>query len=139
MTSRYDGIQNYIMHANESCFFLSLLSIAEEERERLGCVLPWECQVDFLDAVRACRDKGWLAEDFSVMYDCKILEYLTGLKCTKEVTQSPGIVKGNQYTIEKWVCGNGTHFRRRGFDVYSNSRTVREGYRMCYYKYTFKE
>ena len=136
MKSRYDGIQNYIMHADESCFFLCLLSVAEEEhKRRFGA--PEE--IDFLDAVRACMDKGWLKNDFTVVSDCKILSWLTGADVTKEVVQDAGIVRGNQYTIEKWVCGNGTHFRRRGFDVYSNSRTVREGYRMCYYKYTFRE
>ena len=138
MTSRYEGVQNLIMHANESCYFLCLLSVAEEERKRLGwsdAAVP----VDFLDAVRVCRDRGWLAEDFSVMYDIRILEWLTGRKVTKEVTQEPGIVRGCQYTIEKWLWGKKTHFRRRGWDVYTNSQTVKNGTRMCYYKYTFKE
>ena len=57
---------------------------------------------------------------------------------TKEVVQDAGIVRGNQYTIEKWVNGSRTHFRRRGWDVYANSQTVRKGYRMCTYKYTFR-
>ncbi len=136
MKSRYEGIQNYIMHADESCFFLSLLSVAEEERKRrFGA--PEE--IDFLDAVRACMDKGWLKNDFTVVNDCKILTLLTGRKVTKEVVQDAGIVKANQYTIEKWVNGSRTHFRRRGWDVYKNSQTVRNGYRMCTYKYTFEE
>lgn len=135
MKSRYEGIQNYIMHANESCFFLSLLSIAEEERERH---FKMSVPVDFLEAVRVCRDRGWLADDFSVLYDCRILEYLTGRSCTKEVVQDAGIVKANQYTVEKWVWGSKTHFRRRGWDVYKDSQTVKNGYRMCTYKYTFE-
>ncbi len=136
MKSRYEGIQNYIMHADESCFFLTLLSVAEEERVRNGNKLP---QVDFLFAVRECMDRGLLKNDFTVVNDCAILSYLTGKKVTKEVVQEVGIVKGNQYTIEKWVKGNGMHFRRRGWDVYTNSQTVKNGTRMCYYKYTFKE
>ena len=135
MRSRYEGIQNYIMGAAESCFFLCLLSVAEEERKRrFGA--PEE--IDFLDAVRACMDKGWLKNDFTVVNDCKILSWLTGADVTKEAVQDAGIVRGNQYTIEKWVNGSRTHFRRRGWDVYKNSQTVKNGVRQCYYKYTFK-
>ena len=136
MKSRYEGIQNYIMHADESCFFLSLLSVAEEENLRRGFV-RWE--VNFLDSVRTCMDKGWLKNDFTVVNDCAILGWLVGHKCTKEVVQDVGIVKANQYTVEKWVWGDRTHFRRRGWDVYKDSQTVKNGYRMCTYKYTFKE
>ena len=130
MKSKYEGIQNYIMRANESCFFLSLLSVAEEYLGK---------ELDFLDMVRICMDKGLLWKDFTVYDDCKILALLTGRKVTKEVVQEVGIVKGNQYTIEKWVWGDRTHFRRRGWDVYKNSQTVKNGYRMCTYKYTFEE
>lgn len=130
MRSRYEGIQNYIMHADESCFFLSLLSVAEEYLGK---------ELDFLDMVRVCMDRGWLKNDFTVVNDCKILSLLTGRKVTKEVVQDVGIVKGNQYTIEKWVWGDRTHFRRRGWDVYKNSQTVKYGYRMCTYKYTVEE
>ena len=60
MKSRYEGIQNYIMHADESCFFLCLLSVAEEERKRrFGA--PEE--IDFLDAVRACMKMQLTRED----------------------------------------------------------------------------
>ena len=141
MKSRYEGIQNYIMHANESCFFLSLLSVAEEElsfeRKRRGWV-DSEIPIDFLDTVRVCMAKGWLKNDFTVVNDCAILSWLTGEKVAKEVVQDVGIVKGNQYTIEKWAWGYKTHFRRRGWDVYKNSQTVKNGYRMCTYKYTFE-
>lgn len=138
MTSRYDGIQNYIMHADESCFFLSLLSVAEEERKRRGWA-DSEIPIDFLDAVRVCMDKDLLWRDCTVADDCGILTLLTGRKVTKEVVQDVGFVKGNQYTIEKWVWGDRTHFRRRGWDVYKNSQTVKYGYKMCTYKYTFEE
>ena len=136
MRSRYEGIQNYIMHADESCFFLSLLSVAEEERLRRYKTYE---EINFLDAVRMCIDKKLLLSDFTVYDDCKILSLLTGVKVTKEVVQNVGIVKGNQYTIEKWAWGYKTHFRRRGWDVYKNSQTVKNGYRMCTYKYTFEE
>ena len=135
MKSRYEGIQNYIMHADASCFFLSLLSIAEEENYRQGAERP---EVDFLDAARECMNRGWLRNDFTVLYDCAILKHLTGRKCLKEVVQNAGIVSMNQYTIEKWAWGEKTHFRRRGFDVYTDSKTVANGVKQCYYKYTFK-
>lgn len=138
MRSRYEGIQNCIMHADESCFFLTLLSVAEEERKRRSWV-DSEIPIDFLVAVRECMDKGWLRNDFTVVNDCTILKRYTTHKCTKEVVQEVGIVKGNQYTIEKWVWGDRTHFRRRGWDVYKNSQTVKYGYRICTYKYTFEE
>ena len=138
MTSRYDGIQNYIMRAGESCFFLCLLSIAEEERERL-LWRPTFIPIDFLDAVRHCMEKGWLRNDFFINDDCAILSYLTGEKCTKEVVQYVGVVKGNQYTIEKWSWNGCTHFKRRAWDVYKDSKTVKNGNKMCTYKYTFKE
>lgn len=138
MTSRYDGIQNYIMHANESCFFLTLLSVAEEERKRRGWA-DYEIPIDFLAAVRECMDRGWLKNDFMVIDDCAILKRYTTHKCTKEVVQDVGFVKANQYTVEKWVWDDKMHFKRRGFDVYSDSMTVKYGYRMCTYKYTFEE
>ena len=137
MKSRYEGIQNYIMHADESCFFLTLLSVAEEERKRRGWV-DSEIPIDFLAAVRECMDMGWLRNDFTVVNDCAILKRYTTHKCTKEVVQDVGIVKANQYTVEKWAWGDRTHFRRRGWDVYKNSQTVKYGYRMCTYKYTFE-
>ena len=136
MRSRYEGIQNYVMSARDSCFFLSLLSVAEEERDRRGVRNP---QLDFLDSIRKCIDKKYIGYDYFVRDDCAILTLLTGFKCTKEVVQEVGIVKANQYTIEKWVRGDKTHFRRRGWDVYKNSDTVRYGYRMCTYKYTFED
>ena len=138
MRSRYEGIQNLLMRAGESCFFLCLLSVAEEERKRRGWV-DSEIPIDFLKAVRECVMKGWLGEDFYVKNDLAILERYTTHKCTKEVVQDVGIVKGCQYTIEKWIWGSKMHFRRRGWDVFRGSQTVKNGYRMCTYKYTFKE
>lgn len=112
-----------------ACFFLSLLSIAEEVTEK---------KVDLLDAARYCKEKGWIDDEFTVLYDCKILSWLTGKKVTKTAVDKLGIVKGNQYTIEKWLAkdGRGNHFRRRYFDVYNGSVTVRDGTLMCYYLYT---
>ena len=112
-----------------ACFFLSLLSIAEEYTGR---------QVDLLDAARHCQQKGWCLDDFTICHDTAILSWLTGRKVTKEVVDRLGIVKGNQYTVGKWLSKNGesNHFRRRGWDVYEGSAAVRDGHLMCYYVYT---
>ena len=129
MTSRYENSQRLLWNMKYACFFLSLLSIAEEATEK---------KVDLLDAARYCKEKGWIDDEFTVLYDCKILSWLTGKKVTKSAVDKLGIVKGNQYTIEKWLAkdGRGNHFRRRYFDVYNGSVTVRDGTLMCYYLYT---
>lgn len=129
MESRYENSQRVLWNMKYACFFLSLLSIAEEVTGR---------QVDLLDATRHCRGKGWIDEEFTVLYDCKILSWLTGKKVAKDVADRLSVVKGNQYTIEKWLAkdGKSNHFRRRYFDVYEGSVTVRDGTLMCYYVYT---
>ncbi len=129
MTSRYENSQRLLWNMKYACFFLSLLSISEEVTEK---------KVDLLDAARYCKEKGWIDDEFTVLYDCKILSWLTGKKVTKTAVDKLGIVKGNQYTIEKWLAkdGRGNHFRRRYFDVYNGSVTVRDGTLMCYYLYT---
>ncbi len=136
VTSRYENSQRILWNMKYACFFLSLLSVAEEQRAAQGQAFP---QVDLLDAARYCREKGWIDDEFTVKYDCKILAWLTGRKVTKEVVDRLGAVKGNQYTVEKWLAADGksNHFRRRYFYVYNDSRTVKEGTRMCYYVYTF--
>ena len=131
MKSRYENSQKILWNMKYACFFLSLLSVAEEVNEE---------KIDLLDAASYCLSKGWIDEEFTVKYDCKILSYLTGKKVTKEVVDKLTIVKANQYTIEKWLAkdGKANHFKRRYFDVYNGSRTVAEGILMCYYLYTFK-
>lgn len=129
MRSRYEGLQNRLWGIREGCFFLSLLSVAEE----------FNCKkVDFIDAVNMAFEKKWLKDDYTVLNDVALLEWLTGRKVRKEVIVECGIVKANQYTIAKYVNreGDRNHFRRRGWDVYENSKTVREGHVMCYYVYT---
>lgn len=137
MKSRFEDSQRVLWNMNEACFFLTLLSIAEEERCRQGWTEPF---IDILSAARDCMKKGYIGQDYFVNNDCAVLEYLTCTKCTKEVVQDCGIVHDNQYTLEKWINMEGSmHFKRRYFDVYSNSQTVKHGVLMCYYKYTFEE
>ena len=124
MTSRYEDAQRVLWNMKYACFFLSLLSIAEEVTGK---------KIDLLDAARHCQQKGWIDGEFTVLHDCRILSWLTGRKAAKEV-------KGSQYTVEKWLAkdGKSNHFRRRYFDVYNGSVTVRDGTRTCYYVYTIE-
>ena len=130
MKSRYENIQRMLGKIGDyGCFFLSLLSIAEEYLDR---------RVDLVDTVRIALDRKWTQADYTVLDDCALLSYLTGKKVTKRCESSVGVVKLNEYTIAKWYnpATNYKHFRRRGWDVYDNSVTVRDGYIMCYYVYT---
>lgn len=132
MKSRYEGSQNLLWNIKSACFFLCLLSIAEEYLNK---------KIDLIDATRYCLEKGWIDEEFYIKNDCAILSWLVGKKVSKKTVESIerwGILLDNQYSVVKYVNpeGTGYHFRRRGFDVYENSYTVREGRLLCYYIYT---
>ena len=139
MKSRYEDSQKLLWGIQEACFFLCLLSVAEEELGRQGYDESSR-KIDLIDTVRICLNKGYITEDFTVRNDCAILEYLTCKRVTKEVVKEPGFVADNQYTIEKWIKegGKAMHFKRRYFDVYVNPN--RKGYIFnSIYKYTFED
>lgn len=136
--SKYEGIQNELMDfVPVSCFFLSLLSVAEDYNEDYGT----RKSVDFIDAYRTARKNGWLGKDFMMYNDVALLEYLTGKKPVKTVYEGNSLtdmnVASNEYTVTKYAKGKMTHFRRRGYDVYLNSNTVKNGNLVAVYKYTF--
>lgn len=140
MKSRYEGIQNKLWDIREGCFFLSLLSIAEEYRLEHGMM-----KVDLIDAVNMAFEQKYITFDYFVRFDCEILSKLTGQKVTKRKAKSCGTLKANEYSVAKYekktVNKDGkevtvNHFRRRYFDVYANSSTVREGKLVEYYIYT---
>lgn len=133
MKSRYEGIQNKLWEIREGCFFLSLLSIAEEYRLEHGMM-----KVDLIDAVNMAFEQKYITFDYFVRFDCEILSKLTGQNVTKRKAKSCGTLKENEYSIAKYVSKDGktNHFRRRYFDVYANSATVREGKLVEYYIYT---
>ena len=83
-------------------------------------------------------EKNLVSSDYWVKNDCKLLEILTGKKVSKRQSQKCGILEDNEYSIAKWLNKQGTanHFRRRYFDVYTDSKTVKEGTLVCYYIYT---
>lgn len=135
MKNRYEGIQNILHECGESgCLFLSLLSIVEETTG-----VP----ADLISAIRIAQEKGWLADDFTVNDSVSILVMLTGYRWTREIVPfakfDPAKVADNDYTIAKWVRGKITHFRRRGWDVYKNSQTVKYGTCESIYVYTCTE
>ena len=132
MKSRYEGIQNKLYYISEGCFFLSLCSIAEEFNKK---------KVDLIDAVNMAFSEKLVTGDYTVLDDCKILHNLTGKKVTRRVANTCGELKDNEYSIAKWLNAEKTanHFRRRYFDVYTNSKTVRYGTLLCYYIYTIGE
>ena len=129
MKSRYEGIQNKLWGIREGCFFLSLCSIAEEYLQK---------KIDLIDAVNMAFERNLVSDDYWIKDDCKLLELLTGTKVKKRQSQVCGILDDNEYSIAKWLNKQGTanHFRRRYFDVYINSKTVKDGSLVCYYIYT---
>lgn len=134
--SRYEGLQNELMRfIPESCFFLSLLSVAEDYRADRGQMV----KVDFVDAFRTARTKGWLGIDNMMYNDVAFLEHLTGHTVEKRVVKPEQelFVASNEYTIAKYRKGSTTHFRRRGYDVYTGSQTVAKGKMEAVYVYKF--
>jgi len=138
MTSRYEGIQNKLWGIKEGCFFLSLLSVAEDYKldNRYK-----DYKVDFIDILNLAWNKKWISEDYTVKNDTAILKELTGKKVTRRIMNACGSLKPNEYSIVKYINKEKTanHFRRRYFDVYVNSKTVSEGTVVSYYIYTFND
>lgn len=134
--SRYEGLQNELIRfIPESCFFLSLLSVAEDYLADTGK----PCKVDFIDAFNTARKNGWLGID-NIMYNDKmLLQHLTGVVVKKRVAQPQEVlsISDNEYTIAKYRKGSVTHFRRRSYDVYTNSQTVAKGKLEAVYIYQF--
>lgn len=140
MKSRYEGIQNKLWEIREGCFFLSLLSIAEEYRLEHGMM-----KVDLIDAVNMAFEKKFVTMDYFVRFDTEILSQLTGQPVTKRKSKTCGALKANEYSIAKYekksINKDGeeqtvNHFDRRYFKVYTNSKTIRDGKLVEYYIYT---
>lgn len=126
---RYAGCQTFL---TEGCLFLSLLSIAEEySKETFDC----------LRVLEYARKMGYITDnnDLTIIGQTSLLKDLTG-KTWERVVMSklPATVPDAMYTIEKWVNGKKTHFRRRFVDTLSNSITVRDGKLVEYYTYTWR-
>lgn len=138
---RYEGFQSLAKQINENaCHFLCILSIAEEERERLEFD---NSQIDLIEAIRISESKGWLrTSDFYVKNCLAILKYFTNKEWTRiKVEKLPATINGNEYTECNYY--NSTtkreHFTRRSFDTLNNSITRRDGYLRYYYIYKCEE
>lgn len=115
----------------EGCYFLALMSIAEEVSG---------APIDLLAAIALCRAEGWVTDDAYVTNPTAILHALTGKRWThKESTSLPDTVPDNMYTIQKWEHGATTHFRRRYVDTLRNSLTVKVGTIHSYYLFTYHD
>lgn len=135
--SRYENVQKELMaFIPESCFFLSLLSVAEDFNmdSKHGFVPS-----DLVGAFKEARKAGWLGKDNIMYNDIALLQYLTGVRVTKRVVKPEEQldVAPNEYTITKYRKGSMTHFRRRGYDVYDGSQTVSKGKLEAVYVYKF--
>lgn len=138
--NKYENVQKELMtFIPESCFFLSLLSVAEDYRADYGKYD--HVDIDFINAFRTARKNGWLGKDNIMYNDIAFLEWCTGRKVTKRIEQKEQtlVVAPNEYTITKYRKGSMTHFRRRGYDVYNDSQTVAKGKLESIYVYKFEE
>jgi hypothetical protein len=131
--NRYNEIQSILEKCGQyGCHFLSLLSIAEEFNNE---------PIDLIEAIKTCQSKGFIDADFYVKAGDLLLEYFTGKRwIRKEVEKLPKKIEDNWYTeaiyfnpkTEKY------HYRRRGWDTLIESKTVKEGYTIKYYIWSFK-
>lgn len=129
---RYEGIQTILkVCGEEGCHFLTLLTIIEDVNGK---------PVDLIEAIRVCLAKGWIDETFWVTNDgTPILSYWTNKKWTRKEVEKLPVIRDNDYTEAKYYNKrtNLHHFRRRGYDILSNSITVKEGRIISYYIYTW--
>lgn len=136
--SKYENVQSDLCRfIPEACLFLSLLSIAEDAIADFNL----DRKFDMIDVYRKALDEGWLGRTDNMLYNqCALLEYCTGKPWIRSIVPVEQFdsyeVLPHQYTISKWVKGKITHFRRRGYDVYANSNTVKNGRQESVYVYT---
>lgn len=124
--ARYKGAQSLCkVLGSDGCYVLCLLSIAEDATGQ---------QFDLLDTVRLLLSKGIIREDMYVLDAPRFLQLLTGHEWRRLPDRKVlGPVAENEYSIEKYRNGSAVHFRRRPYDVYTNSVTVAMGEIDCYY------
>lgn len=102
--TRYEHIQDRLMKfVPESCFFLTLLSIAEDRLFDRGEKIE-DTRIDFIGAYLEAKAHGWLDSDNMMMNDTALLSCLTGEKVTKRVVEPTEVldVADNEYTAAKW-------------------------------------
>lgn len=130
--ARFEGMQNALTECGlNGCFFLALVSIAEESTQS---------KIDLLDAIVKAKQADLIKNDFFVNDSAGVLSLLTGKKWRRTIVTPSELkepIAENVYTVEKWVGTTGyTHFRRRYVDTVKNSQTVKNGKLACYYTFT---
>lgn len=122
------GIQSFYLSAgNESCFFLSLIDIAEKRSNRRFDVetVAWICSKKgyvFIDWEDLSNKKNFL-----VIEHAKILSLLTGEECVYE-KESPAYKKSsNEYVINEYQNGKMIHFDGEDFHSLQKSETIKNG------------
>lgn len=143
---KYIGIQTKLMLSKDElskmgdygCLFLCLCSIAEEYNESTHSRFRVDIIADYL----ACRENGWIDDEFYVLDGTAVLKHLTGAEWTRSVVKSlPENIAGGTYTVERWhnPSTGFTHFRRRWGDTLAFSNTVLNGHLEAYYCYSCKK
>lgn len=132
---RYEGLQTLFLAAyQDGCHFLTLCSIADEYRYDHG--LPY---LDLIAAIRICRSRNLISDDFYVKDDgTTILKLLSNKKWTRKDVVNLPVIGDNDYTEAVYFNPRTQfkHFRRRYFDTLSDSITVKEGSIIQYRIYT---
>ena len=119
---RYEGAQTFL---KDGCYFLSLMSIAEEVTGK---------PIDILEAIYYCVNRNYCRRDAWINNPCLILEAFTGKKWKlSKSPKLPAVVPDEMYTVEKWELNGGNHFRRRYMDTVIASNTVANGRFVEYY------
>lgn len=135
MKEHYENIQTILKSvAQTGCYFLSLCDVAED----FLADNDLDAKHSFFATLQTALKNEWLLADMTVMCPIDILAYITGF--TWEMTKFSGLFpyeqqKKNEYSIICYKWNNMTHFRRRGYDVYKNSVTVRQGFVLKTYIY----
>lgn len=128
---RYDGIQNKFERMYfDGCLFLVLCTIIEE--------VTGSC--DIIEVIQYSMEKGWLGKDYFVHDSLSILNKWTGKNFRRtETTKLPSEIRENEFTVEKWFNPRTdmVHFKRRFVDTLTSSVTVKEGFIMEYYIYSY--
>lgn len=122
MKSRFENIQSFLHCIDtDGCYFLSLLSIAEEYTKS---------KIDLIDAIWLARGNDLITDDYYVNDAPGLLTALTGhVWVMQKVTELPEVINDDEYTVAVWYNPRTQfkHFRRRYFDTLISSVTVKEG------------
>lgn len=120
MKSRYEHIQTILTNiGSDGCYFLSLLSIAEEYLN--SKIL--NSKIDLIDALYKALSNNYIDGTYFVKDALRLLEALTNVRWSLSYD------KKSKYEVDVYFNKRTgyKHFRRPEFDTLLNSVTVKEG------------